>query len=112
MCTHARTHARTHTRTKQTHKRTNTHAYAYTQVAELLDTAARTHNDAETRAFVSFVSPGREPLISQTAYAIKADFSVSGHLHARYCVSFNDWAVHKVCYWVCVCVTEYVGWMH
>jgi hypothetical protein len=40
------------------------------QVAELISTGAKTFDARETRVFVSFVCPGKEPLMAQLAHAV------------------------------------------
>jgi len=63
------------------------------QIGELVDTAARVYDVSETRVLISHASPGREGLIAQLALALKADLTISGSLHFRYGVSYNEFSV-------------------
>lgn len=63
------------------------------QIGELVDTAQRVHDPAETRLLLSHASPGREGLIAQLALALKADLTVSAGLHFRYASSYNEFSV-------------------
>lgn len=64
------------------------------QIGELIDTAARTFDESETRILITHASPAREGILSQLALSLKADFSISGGLHFRYGCSYNEFAVH------------------
>ncbi|WWC67239.1 uncharacterized protein I206_101146 [Kwoniella pini CBS 10737] len=64
------------------------------QMGELIDTAHRVYDASETRLFISS-APSRNGLISLIANALKADLTISGGLHFRYPVSFNEFSVHE-----------------
>jgi hypothetical protein len=64
------------------------------QIGELVDTAARVYDPAETRVLVTHASPGREGLLAQLALALKADITISASLHFRYGVSYNEFSTH------------------
>eukprot|EP01135_Chromosphaera_perkinsii_P003602 Nk52_evm11s249 gene=Nk52_evmTU11s249 len=66
------------------------------QIGQLLDTARTTYHSSEVRILMSHVSPGREALVGQLACLLKTDFVVSGNLHSRYGVMYNDWSAHAV----------------
>lgn len=63
------------------------------QIGELIDTAAKTFDETETRVLVTHASPGKEGLLAQVALALKADLTVSAGLHFRYGLSYNEFAV-------------------
>eukprot|EP01134_Creolimax_fragrantissima_P005276 CFRG5276T1 len=63
------------------------------QLASLIKMADKMYDPVAIRVLVTHVSAGREPVIAQLAHRVKADYSVSGHFHSRYCVSLNAWAV-------------------
>lgn len=65
------------------------------QIGELVDTAQRTHDQSETRLFLSHASPGREGLIAQLALVLKADLTISAGLHFRYASSYNEFSVQS-----------------
>ncbi|KNC82716.1 hypothetical protein SARC_05003 [Sphaeroforma arctica JP610] len=65
------------------------------QLASLVDMADKSRDPTMLRVLVTHVGAGREPLIALLAHRIKADYSVSGHFHSRYCVSMNTWAVNE-----------------
>lgn len=62
------------------------------QIGELVDTATKAYDAAETRVLVSHASPGREGLVSQLALALKADLTISAGLHFRYGISYNEFS--------------------
>jgi hypothetical protein len=64
------------------------------QMGELVDTANRVYDPAETRVFVTHASPAREGLLNQLSVTLKADFSVSAGLHFRYGSSYNEFSVN------------------
>ncbi|KAK9447804.1 uncharacterized protein V1518DRAFT_420467 [Limtongia smithiae] len=64
------------------------------QIGELIDTAARTFDETETRILITHASPAREGILAQLALSLKADFSISGGLHFRYGCSYNEFAVN------------------
>ncbi|KAK6904779.1 hypothetical protein I204_06618 [Kwoniella mangroviensis CBS 8886] len=64
------------------------------QMGELIDTAQRVYDASETRLFISS-APIRNGLISLIANALKADLTISGGLHFRYPVSFNEYSIHE-----------------
>jgi hypothetical protein len=64
------------------------------QMGELVDTANRVYDPAETRIFVTHASPAREGLLNQLSVTLKADFSVSAGLHFRYGSSYNEFSVN------------------
>ncbi|OCF34791.1 hypothetical protein I316_03335 [Kwoniella heveanensis BCC8398] len=64
------------------------------QMGELIDTAQRVYDDTETRLFISSAPMSRTGLLSLIANELKADLSISGGLHFRYPVSFNDFSIH------------------
>ncbi|KAI9708581.1 MAG: hypothetical protein M1820_003799 [Bogoriella megaspora] len=64
------------------------------QMGELVDTAYRVYDPAETRVFVTHASPAREGLLNQLSVTLKADFSISAGLHFRYGSSYNEFSVN------------------
>jgi hypothetical protein len=64
------------------------------QMGELIDTANRVYDPAETRIFVTHASPAREGLLNQLSVTLKSDFSVSAGLHFRYGSSYNEFSVN------------------
>lgn len=64
------------------------------QMGELIDTANRVYDPAETRVFVTHSSPAREGLLNQLSVTLKADFSISAGLHFRYGSSYNEFSVN------------------
>lgn len=64
------------------------------QMGELVDTANRVYDPAETRIFVTHASPAREGLLNQLSVTLKADFSISAGLHFRYGSSYNEFSVN------------------
>ncbi|KAG0130863.1 hypothetical protein HOY82DRAFT_356139 [Tuber indicum] len=64
------------------------------QMGELVDTANRVFDPAETRIFVTHASPAREGLLNQLSVTLKADFSISAGLHFRYGSSYNEFSVN------------------
>ena len=64
------------------------------QMGELVDTANRVYDPAETRVFLTHASPAREGLLNQLSVTLKADFSVSAGLHFRYGSSYNEFSVN------------------
>ncbi|KAL9604688.1 MAG: hypothetical protein Q9219_000408 [cf. Caloplaca sp. 3 TL-2023] len=64
------------------------------QMGELVDTANRVYDSAETRVFVTHASPAREGLLNQLSVTLKADFSISAGLHFRYGSSYNEFSVN------------------
>lgn len=63
------------------------------QMGELLHTANRVWDNSEVRIFITHHSPGREGLLKQISFALKADFTISASLHFRYGSSYNDFSV-------------------
>ncbi|KAK2736908.1 hypothetical protein FQN57_000511 [Myotisia sp. PD_48] len=64
------------------------------QMGELVDTANRVYDPAETRVFVTHASPAREGMLNQLSVTLKADFSISAGLHFRYGSSYNEFSVN------------------
>lgn len=64
------------------------------QMGELVDTAHRVYDPAETRIFVTHASPAREGMLNQLSVTLKADFSISAGLHFRYGSSYNEFSVN------------------
>ncbi|WVW81346.1 hypothetical protein I302_103337 [Kwoniella bestiolae CBS 10118] len=64
------------------------------QMGELIDTAQRVYDASETRLLISS-APIRNGLLSLIANALKADLTISGGLHFRYPVSFNEFSIHE-----------------
>ncbi|CAM1505707.1 Fc.00g113440.m01.CDS01 [Cosmosporella sp. VM-42] len=64
------------------------------QMGELVDTAHRVYDPAETRIFVTHASPAREGILNQLSVTLKADFSISAGLHFRYGSSYNEFSVN------------------
>ena len=64
------------------------------QMGELVDTATRVYDPAETRVFITHASPAREGLLNQLSVTLKADFSISAGLHFRYGSSYNEFSVN------------------
>ena len=64
------------------------------QMGELIDTANRVYDPAETRVFITHASPAREGMLNQLSVTLKADFSVSAGLHFRYGSSYNEFSVN------------------
>jgi hypothetical protein len=64
------------------------------QMGELVDTATRVYDPAETRIFVTHASPAREGMLNQLSVTLKADFSISAGLHFRYGSSYNEFSVN------------------
>ncbi|EGD86680.1 hypothetical protein H112_05186 [Trichophyton rubrum D6] len=64
------------------------------QMGELVDTANRVYDPAETRIFVTHASPAREGMLNQLSVTLKADFSISAGLHFRYGSSYNEFSVN------------------
>lgn len=64
------------------------------QMGELVDTANRVYDPAETRIFITHNSPAREGLLNQLSVTLKADFSISAGLHFRYGSSYNEFSVN------------------
>ena len=64
------------------------------QIGELIDTANRVYDPAETRVFLTHASPAREGLLNQLSVTLKADFSISAGLHFRYGSSYNEFSVN------------------
>jgi hypothetical protein len=64
------------------------------QIGELIDTANRVYDPAETRIFLTHASPAREGLLNQLSVTLKADFSISAGLHFRYGSSYNEFSVN------------------
>ncbi|RKP13518.1 hypothetical protein BJ684DRAFT_9930, partial [Piptocephalis cylindrospora] len=54
------------------------------QMGELLQTARAVHDPSEVRILVSTASAGREPMVSQLAQALEADYTISAGLYYRY----------------------------
>lgn len=65
------------------------------QIGELVDTAQRVYDPAETRLLVTHASPGREGIIAQLALVVKADLTLSAGLHFRYTSSWNEFSVQS-----------------
>ncbi|WVF66621.1 hypothetical protein IAT40_001361 [Kwoniella sp. CBS 6097] len=65
------------------------------QMGELIDTAQRVYDDQETRLFISSAPMSRTGILSLIANELKADLSISGGLHFRYPVSFNEFSIHS-----------------
>ncbi|WVR03153.1 hypothetical protein IAU60_000143 [Kwoniella sp. DSM 27419] len=63
-------------------------------MGELIDTAQRVYDPQETRLFVTSAPTSRTGLLSLIANALKADLTISGGLHFRYPVSFNEFSIH------------------
>ena len=64
------------------------------QMGELVDTANRVYDSAETRVFITHASPAREGMLNQLSVTLKADFSISAGLHFRYGSSYNEFSVN------------------
>ncbi|KFA50918.1 hypothetical protein S40293_02472 [Stachybotrys chartarum IBT 40293] len=64
------------------------------QMGELVDTAHRVYDPAETRVFITHASPAREGILNQLSVTLKADFSISAGLHFRYGSSYNEFSVN------------------
>ncbi|KAI5849740.1 hypothetical protein BZA05DRAFT_426050 [Tricharina praecox] len=64
------------------------------QMGDLIDTATRVYDPAETRIFITHNSPAREGLLNQLSVTLKADFSISAGLHFRYGSSYNEFSVN------------------
>jgi hypothetical protein len=64
------------------------------QMGELVDTANRVYDPAETRIFITHASPAREGILNQLSVTLKADFSISAGLHFRYGSSYNEFSVN------------------
>jgi hypothetical protein len=64
------------------------------QMGELVDTAHRVYDPAETRIFITHNSPARDGLLNQLSVTLKADFSISAGLHFRYGSSYNEFSVN------------------
>lgn len=64
------------------------------QMGELIDTANRVYDPAETRIFITHASPAREGILNQLSVSLKADFSISAGLHFRYGSSYNEFSVN------------------
>lgn len=64
------------------------------QMGELVDTANRVYDPAETRVFITHASPAREGMLNQLSVTLKADFSISAGLHFRYGSSYNEFSVN------------------
>lgn len=64
------------------------------QLGELFESAQHAYDPAEVRILVSYGAPGRDVLIDQLAHALHADFTVSGSLHLRHAMSYNDAGVY------------------
>ncbi|KAH0614843.1 uncharacterized protein H6S33_000479 [Morchella sextelata] len=64
------------------------------QMGDLVDTANRVYDAAETRIFITHASPAREGLLNQLSVTLKADFSISAGLHFRYGSSYNEFSVN------------------
>ncbi|CAD6573886.1 MAG: hypothetical protein TREMPRED_000956 [Tremellales sp. Tagirdzhanova-0007] len=64
------------------------------QIGELVETAQRVYDSSETRLFVSSAPISRNGILSHLSNALKADLTISGGLHFRYPISFNEFAVH------------------
>lgn len=65
------------------------------QIGELYDTAQKCYDPKETRLLITHNSPGRESLLMQLAVALKADFTISGALHFRYPLSYNEFGIQS-----------------
>jgi predicted phosphodiesterase len=63
------------------------------QIGELVDTAQRVFDQAETRVLITHTSPGREGLMAQLGLVVKADLTISAGLHFRYASSYNEFSV-------------------
>ncbi|OZJ05608.1 hypothetical protein BZG36_01469 [Bifiguratus adelaidae] len=63
------------------------------QIGELMETAQRVYDPTETRMLITHASPGREGLLAQLALSLRVDFTLSGGLHFRYPISYNEFAV-------------------
>ena len=64
------------------------------QLGELFESAQHVYDPAEVRILVSYGAPGRDVLIDQLAHAVHADFTISGSLHLRHAMSYNDAGVY------------------
>ncbi|RKP08809.1 hypothetical protein THASP1DRAFT_15136, partial [Thamnocephalis sphaerospora] len=64
------------------------------QLGELMETASRVANSSEVRLLVTHTSPGKEPLVSQLALALQADYSISSSVRPRYPLIYTPHAVH------------------
>ncbi|KAI9483346.1 MAG: hypothetical protein EXX96DRAFT_499422 [Benjaminiella poitrasii] len=62
------------------------------QIGELVELAQSVYDPTETRVLVTHASPGREGLLAQLALTLQADFTISGGLHFRYNIAYNEFA--------------------
>ncbi|KAI7908186.1 uncharacterized protein BX663DRAFT_464795 [Cokeromyces recurvatus] len=62
------------------------------QMGELVELAQSVYDPTETRVLVTHASPGREGLLAQLALTLQADFTISGGLHFRYNIAYNEFA--------------------
>ncbi|KAI9227298.1 MAG: hypothetical protein DHS80DRAFT_17424, partial [Piptocephalis tieghemiana] len=64
------------------------------QMGELLQTAREVHDPSEVRILVSTASAGREPMVSQLAQALEADYTISAGLYYRYPTLYTPFTVY------------------
>ena len=66
------------------------------QLDALCAAAEENAQEGEIRLLVSHVSPGKEPLVSIVGARTRADFAVSGHMGAPFCMVWNEFAISEV----------------
>lgn len=66
------------------------------QLGNLIDLSERYKDPNEVRILVTHVCPGKEGLVNVLANAIKADFTLSGALHGKFCHAYTDFSVRTL----------------
>lgn len=65
-------------------------------LGHLIELAERFDDPAEVRVFLTHDAPGKQSIMNQVAAALKADFTLSGSLHARFCQAYTDSSVRTM----------------
>jgi len=66
------------------------------QYVDLVRTVDNVKDETNLRLLVSHVSPGKEPFVELMGARTRADFTISGHMGAPYCMVWNPFAIHSV----------------
>lgn len=66
------------------------------QLGNLIELSERYKDPNEVRVLVTHVSPGKEGLVNVLANAVKADFTLSGALHGKFCHAYTDFSVRTL----------------
>jgi len=66
------------------------------QYVDLVRTVDNVKDETNLRLLVSHVSPGKEAFVELMGARTRADFTISGHMGAPYCMVWNPFAIHSV----------------